>query len=347
MRFASDNWAGAAPEIIDAIAAANGGATPAYGGDPVTARAADRLRTVFGVDCAAYFVATGSAANSLALATLCPPYGMIACHEAAHIQMDECGAPEFYTGGAKLLPIPGANGKLTPQGVTGALAGFPERPPHGMPAAALSITQGTECGTLYTSREIAALCEAAGALKVHMDGARFANAVAAGLDPADTTWRAGVDVLSFGATKNGCLAAEAVVFFNPEDAADFEFRRKRAGHLISKGRFIAAQFDAWLTDGLWLRLATDANRMAKRLSEGLAAIDGVEISYPTEINEVFVVFPEGVADALREAGAAFYPWVTPGDVAGGRMQRLITSFDTTADEIDAFVDKAETFAMRR
>jgi threonine aldolase len=171
-----------------------------------------------------------------------------------------------------------------------------------------------------------------------MDGARFANAViATGASPADLSWRAGVDVMSFGGTKNGCLAAEAVVFFNRELVRDFEYRRKRAGHLLSKMRFIAAQFDAYLDDGLWLRLASHANAMGQRLSSGLAALNGVEISYPTQINEVFAVFPDSVADRLREAGAAFYPWVTPGDPAGGRMNRLIASFRTTAEEVDRFV----------
>jgi threonine aldolase len=171
-----------------------------------------------------------------------------------------------------------------------------------------------------------------------MDGARFANAVAAtGAAPADLTWRAGVDVLCFGGTKNGCIAAEAVVFFDPDKAADFEFRRKRAGHLWSKMRFIAAQFDAYLQDDLWLKLSAHANAMAEKLSAGLAAIDGVEISYPTEINEVFAVFPDGVADKLRADGAFFYPWVTPGDPADGKMQRLICSFRTTDEEVERFL----------
>ena len=351
MTFASDNWAGAAPQIIEAIARANDGPAPSYGGDDLSERVAARFSEIFERECAVFFVATGGAANGLALSVLTPPYGMIACHEQSHIQMDECGGPEFFTGGAKLLPVSGFGGKLTPQGVTAALAGFPERPPHGAPASVLSLTQGTECGTLYSVDELSALCAVAhdAGLAVHVDGARFANAVAAlgaasGASPADLTWKAGVDVLCFGGTKNGCIAAEAVVFFDPEKAADFEFRRKRAGHLWSKMRFIAAQFDAYLADGLWLDLAARANAMAARLSAGLAAIDGVEVSYPTEINEVFAVFPDGVADRLRETGASFYPWVTPGDPAGGRMQRLIASFRTTEAEVDEFLARARNLS---
>ncbi len=349
MIFASDNWAGAAPQVMEALARANEEPAPAYGGDALTRRVEARIAEIFERDCAVFFVATGGAANGLALSVLTPPYGMILCHEESHIQMDECGGPEFFTGGAKLLPVAGRAAKLTPDAVRAALAGFPHRPPHGAPAAVLSLTQASECGTLYSARELMDLCAVAreNALAVHMDGARFANAVAAsGASPAELSWKAGVDVLCFGGTKNGCLAAEAVVFFDPEKAADFEFRRKRAGHLWSKMRFIAAQFDAYLADGLWLDLATRANAMAGRLAGGLSAIDGVEIAYPAEINEVFAIFPDGVADRLRAAGATFYPWVTPGDPAGGRMQRLIASFGTTGEDVDAFLALVREMTQR-
>lgn len=342
MNFASDNWTGAAPEIIDAIARANEGQAPSYGGDELTKKAKARISETFERDCAVYFVATGGAANGLALSVLSPPYGMILCHEESHVQMDECAGPEFFTSGAKLLPVAGEGGKLTPDMVKAALAGFPHRPPHGAPARVLSLTQGTECGTVYSVSELKGLCSVAhdAGMLVHMDGARFANAVAStGAAPAELSWKAGVDVLCFGGTKNGCLAAEAVVFFDRKEAEDFEYRRKRAGHLWSKMRFISAQFDAYLTDDLWLRLASQANAMAKRLSEGLDSIDGAKVSYPTDINEVFAVFPEGVADKLRQEGAFFYPWITPGDPAGGKMQRLICSFKTTEAEIDAFLSR--------
>lgn len=345
MSFASDNWAGAPPEILHALVRANDGPSPGYGADVLTKKTEARFSEIFERDCAVYFVATGGAANGLALSVMAPPYGMVLCHEESHIQMDECAGPEFFTGGAKLLPIAGAGGKLTPDGVAAALKGFPHRPPHGAPASVLSLTQATECGTVYTVDELRALCDAAhqAALTVHLDGARFANALAAtGQTPAQMSWKAGVDVLCFGGTKNGCIAAEAVIFFDPAMARDFEFRRKRAGHLWSKMRFIAAQFDAYFADDLWMRLAAHANAMAARLSAGLAVIDGVDVSYPTQVNEVFACFPEGVADTLRDQGERFYPWITPGDPATGRMNRLITSFRTTDREVDDFLAAVKT-----
>lgn len=340
MQFGSDNAAGAAPEILEAIVNANDGVAPAYGADALTRSVERRFSEIFERDVAVFLVATGGAANGLALSALTPPYGMILCHEESHIQMDECGGPEFFTGGAKLLPLEGFAAKLDPETVRAALAGFPERTPHGPPASALSITQSTECGAVYSADEIGALCEAARAngLKVHLDGARFANAVASlGCSPAAITWKAGVDALSFGATKNGCVAAEAVIFFDPEKPGDFVYRRKRAGHLLSKHRFLAAQFDAYLAEERWLKYAARANRMAARLSQGLAAINGVKIWYPTEANEVFAEFPGETAEALRRAGAAFYPWLTPGDPSGGKLNRLVASFATTEEEVDQFL----------
>lgn len=339
VNFASDNWAGAHPDILNAVLRANVGAAPAYGGDELTKRVERKFSDLFERDVAVFFVATGGAANSLALSQICPPWGMILCHQESHIQMDECGAPEFFTGGAKLLPMEGDAAKLTAHAVTQVLKGFPDRPPHGMPASALSITQASECGAVYTVDEVKALGRVAtdNNLKFHMDGARFANAVATlQCAPADITWKAGVDVLSFGGTKNGCLIAEAVVFFNPEEAKDFIFRRKRAAQLFSKMRFVSAQFDAYLADDLWLVMARHANAMAKKLSEGLADV-GCEIWYPTEANEVFVSFPPGVEEKLAAAGAAFYPWATPGDPAGGTMRRLICSWATREEEVERFI----------
>jgi len=342
MHFASDNWAGAHPEILAALTRANDGMVPAYGGDELTIRVEKKFCDLFERDVAVFFVATGGAANSLALSQLSPPWGMILCHEESHIQMDECGAPEFFTGGAKLLPIAGGAAKLTAQSVAEALKGFPDRPPHGMPASALSITQATECGAVYSVDDIKALARVAkeNNLKFHMDGARFANAVATlECAPAEITWKAGVDVLSFGGTKNGCLIAEAVVFFNPDDAKDFMFRRKRAAQLFSKMRFVSAQFDAYLENGLWLAMARHANAMAKKLSDGLESA-GCRIWYPTEANEVFVSFPEGVEEKLAAAGAQFYPWATPGDPANGTMRRLICSWATRAEDVERFVETA-------
>lgn len=346
MNFGSDNWAGAAPEIMDALRLANDGAAPAYGADAASQEAKAAFNEIFEKEVAVYFVATGGAANGLALSVLTPPYGMIFAHEESHIQMDECAGPEFLTGGAKILPLPGFAAKLTPEAVERGLRGFPERPPHGAPAQVLSLTQATECGAVYTCTELTALCDTAHAngLKVHLDGARFANALATlGCSPAEMSWKAGVDVLCFGGTKNGCIAAEAIVFFNPSDAGDIEFRRKRAGHLWSKQRFISAQFNGYFKDGLWLRLAAQANARAKSLSKRLGEIDGVKVWYPTQANEVFASFPDDIADRLREAGATFYPWVTPGDPANGAMQRLICSYATTDEEIDRFIAAVRSF----
>ncbi|MEL6506685.1 MAG: low specificity L-threonine aldolase [Pseudomonadota bacterium] len=345
MNFASDNWVGAHPAIMDALAKANEAPQPAYGSDPVTESAIARINETFECDAAVYFVTTGGAANGLALSVLTPPYGMVLCHEQSHIEMDECAGPEFFTGGAKLCTVPGSAGKLTPAAITQTLAGFPERPPHGSPAHMVSLTQLTECGTRYSLDELSTLtaCARDHKLTVHMDGARFANAlVATSATPAEMSWKAGIDVLCLGATKNGCLMAEAVIFFNKDHARDFEFRRKRAGHLLSKYRFISAQIDAWLTDDLWLTLAATANARAHGLSTALCGIDGVTSWYPTDGNEVFVSFPGDVADRLRAAGAQFYPWVTPGDPAGGTMQRLICSYATSQDDIDAFVEMTDT-----
>lgn len=350
MQFGSDNTQGVAPEILAAIARANQGPAPSYGADPLTRAVEQRFCEIFERQVAVFFVTTGGAANGLALSMLTPPYGMILCHQESHIQMDECGGPEFFTGGAKLLPLPGFAAKLDVETVEAGLAGFPERPPHGCPPSVLSLTQASECGAVYTVSEMTALCAAAHArgLSVHVDGARFANAVASlACAPAEITWKAGVDVLSFGGAKNGCLAAEAVVFFDPEKAGDFIFRRKRAGQLLSKYRFLSAQFEAYLDGGLWLKMAAHANQMAARLSAGLAAIDGVRIWYPTEANEVFAAFPDGVAEALHAAGAHFYPWVTPGDPSGGRLHRLIASFATTDEDVDEFLGLARAEAAKR
>ncbi len=345
MDFTSDNASGLAPEILAALAAANHGTAASYGGDDISLRVEARLKDIFERDLAVFLVSTGSAANSLSLSVLTPPWGAVLAHEASHIQTDECGAPEFYTGGAKLVPLAGWGATLTPDAVRGALTYLPEGVVHHVQPRVVSLTQANECGIVYTPGEIAALADTAAerSLAVHMDGARFANAVAhLGCSPAEATWKAGVDVLVLGATKNGAMAAEAVIFFDPARAGDFAFRRKRAGHLMSKGRFLAAQMDAYLADDLWLRLAAHANAMATRLAEGLRAVDGVDIVYPVNANEVFAVFPDTVDRALRLAGAKYHPWVTPGDPAQGRMIRMVTSFATREDEVTEFCCTAQS-----
>ncbi len=337
MNFRSDNVTGIAPEIIAAIAAANTGDSPSYGADPITARVTRRFAEIFEHEVAAFPLATGTAANALALATMVPPWGAVYCHEESHVQTDECGAPEFYAGGAKLIGLPGADAKLGPAAVEARM--IEQGVVHHAQPAAISISQATEAGTLYTLAEVGALGALARryGLALHMDGARFANAVAAlGCSPAEITWRAGVDVLSFGATKNGALAAEAVIFFDPEKAADFAFRQKRGGHLFSKMRFLSAQLDAYLADGLWLRNAMHANCVAARLAEDLAQIAGACLRYPTQANEVFVELPERAIRALAEAGFGFYRW-------GGessRCLRLVAAFDSRLEDAEALIGVA-------
>lgn len=340
MDFTSDNASGIAPEILDAIGRANGGAAASYGSDAVTARLADRFNDLFEREVAVFPVVTGTAANALALAALTPPYGAVMCHEIAHIHVDECGAPEMYSGGAKLIGLGGANGKIAPDALETALAAHVEGFPHHVQPRAVSVTQSTEAGTVYRADEIGALVEVARGrgLGVHMDGARFANAlVTFGCTPAEATWKAGVDVLSFGATKNGAMAAEALVFFDPDRARDLEYRRKRAGHLISKMRFVSAQLDAYLSDGLWLRLAARANAMAARLAAGLSGLGHAELAFPVEANELFVSLPAGTIAKARKGGARFHSWPMPADGEGRQTVRLVTSFSTDEADVDGLL----------
>jgi threonine aldolase len=339
--FTSDNVTGVSPAILAALVGANEGRVPSYGADPLTAALEARARAVFETDELVLFpVATGTAANALALAALVPPYRALLCHESAHIMTDECGAPEFYSGGAKLIGLPGAGGKLRPERIAAAIAAAAEGGVHGAQPVAVSLTQATEAGTLYRPEEVAAIAELAGThgLRLHMDGARIANAVASlGCSPAEATWKAGVDVLSLGATKNGAMAAEAVVFFDRRLADGFAERRKRAGHLFSKQRFLSAQLLAYLEDGLWLANAAHANRLAGRLGAGLARLPGCRLAHPVEANEVFAVLPDAAIEALLAQGFRFYRWPAEG---GGTAIRLVTAFSSDDADIDAFLAAA-------
>ena len=328
MNFSSDNAYGAAPEILAAVAAANDGTARSYGEDAITKKLTGRFSEIFEREVSVFPVVTGTAANSLALATLCPPHGAIFCHEESHIATDECGAPEFFSHGAKLVTLSGADAKFTPAAIEAAMPNF-QRGVHSPKPSAVSITEASERGTLYKPDEIAAIaaCARKHGMKLHMDGARFANALAhLKCAPAQITWKAGVDALSFGASKNGALAAEAVVFFNKEDVRDFEYRRKKAGHLISKMRFVSAQLEAYLEDGLWLALAAKANALAARLAEGLARVPGAEIANPVEANAVFARLPDAAVARLRAAGALFYDWEPSEN--GKTLVRLVVSFAT-------------------
>ena len=338
MNFASDNTAPASPEILAALAAANTGAVPSYGADPITARVRATMDAVFERPVTTYPVATGTAANALALATLVRPFGAVICAEEAHIATDECGAPEFYMGGAKLVTLPSADGRITAAQVDAAMARAIDGGVHHVLPEAVSITQATEWGTVYTPGEVAALsavCRKYG-LKLHMDGARFANALAhLGCSPAIASWQSGVDVLSFGATKNGALAAEAVVFFDATLADGFERRRKRAGQLWSKMRFLSAQLEAYLEADLWRRNAAHANRMATALAAVLRTLPGVSVIQDVQANEVFAAMPDALIEALQAGGAHFYRWIdVPG--AGAPVVRFVTAFSTEAAEIEAF-----------
>ncbi len=333
--FCSDNVTGAAPEILEALVRANEGAATAYGEDEATRRVEARLAEVFETELAAFPIATGSAANALGLAAVTPPYGAIYCHAEAHINVDECGAPEFYSAGAKLVPLQGDHAKIAPEALEAAIMGAGVV--HHVQPAAVSLSQATESGTVYRPAEVQAIAEVARRhnLALQMDGARFANAlVSLGCSPAEATWKAGVDVLTFGATKNGAFAAEAVVFFRPEQARDFAYRRKRGGHLFSKMRFISAQLEAYLTDELWLRNARRANAMAARLAAGLEALPRISLVHPVEANEIFARLPSDVAEGLYLEGFKFYPW---GPEENGEF-RLVTAFSTTEAEVDSFLD---------
>jgi threonine aldolase len=345
--FGSDNVTPASPEIIEAIAAANTGALHSYGDDPYTEQLTTLASNLFETNVAIYPITTGTAANALALATLTPPYGAVYCHETAHIATDECGAPEFYTAGAKIVGLPSADGKLLSAQLEAPLRYAAELGVHHVRPAALSLTQATEWGTVYTPAEVQALSNTAHAhrLGVHMDGARIANAIAhLGCSPADITWKSGIDVLSLGATKNGAMAAEAVIFFDPARAESFAARRKRAGHLWSKMRFLSVQLIAYLQDGLWLRNARHANAMAARLAATLETLPGLRLAQPVQANELFVAMPDRVIDALLAEGFEFYRWPVSAGVSGPVI-RLVTSFCTATADVDAFVTAAGRYAM--
>ncbi len=343
MNFISDNLAGASAPVMQAMAAANDGFSAAYGNDAWTKRVESLFAELFEREVAVFLVTSGTAANSLALASLIRPWGAVLCHHEAHIAADECGAPEFFTGGAKIVGLPGDGCKLAPEIVTDQLARMHAGAVHQVQPQMLSITQATECGLVYRAEEIAALKQAIAprGLKLHMDGARFANAVAAlGCAPAEITWKAGVDVLSFGGTKNGAFAAEAVIVFDPADAGEMPWRRKRAGHTLSKGRLIGAQFEGLLAGGHWLDLARHANAMARRLADAVAAAGKLRLAWASEANEVFLVLPPRAQAALAAQGVQYHAWSDGALPAGRELQagevigRFVCSFATRAEEVD-------------
>ncbi|MBB4063094.1 threonine aldolase family protein [Gellertiella hungarica] len=345
MYFSSDNWAGAHPVISRRLHEAADGFASAYGTSDLDRKVADRFNEIFEREVEVFFVGTGTAANSLALASVAKAGGLTFCHHEAHIHTDECGAPGFFAHGSRLYPVAGSNARIDPAALAAAIARFPDGGVHFGQAAAVSITQATEFGTVYSLAEIDAVKEVARSrgLPLHMDGARFANALAAlGATPAEMTWKRGVDILSFGGTKNGCWMAEALVFFDREHAREMPYLRKRSAQLFSKSRFIAAQFDAYLEDGLWLQLAAHANAMADRLREGLSRSTRSRNAWETSANEVFAVMPKVLMDEAFAAGARFYDWPVPADqpsLAGPDevLVRLVTSYATSTAELDALL----------
>jgi threonine aldolase len=329
-QFASDNYAGICPEAWAAMADANSGHVPGYGDDPWTERAADLIRDLFETECEVFFVFNGTSANSLALASLCQSYHSILCHEAAHVETDECGAPEFFSNGTKVLTMAGADGKVSPVEVERMVRRRSDI--HYPKPRVVSLTQSTEVGTVYTPDELKAVWARAKSLglRMHMDGARFANAVAAlGVAPKEITWQAGVDVLCFGGTKNGMAVGEAVVFFNRDLAHEFDYRCKQAGQLASKMRYLAAPWVGMLESGAWLRNARNANAMAARLHDAVRGLPGVKVVRPPQANGLFLELPSQVAEGMRARGWRFYDFI-------GGAYRLMCSWDTQEEDVLAF-----------
>jgi threonine aldolase len=333
--FRSDNTLGCSPEIVEALERASSGALSPYGNDEITARLRERCRELFETDLEILPVLTGTGGNSLAIATMTPPWGAVFCHEDAHVQRDELGAPEFFTEGAKMIPVAGTAGKIAPDALERAIHDIGDTRRMAIPSC-LSLTNATEAGTVYTADETRALCEVARrfGMGVHMDGARFANAfVSAGGSLADFTWKAGVDMLIFGATKNGAMAAELMVVFKPELMEQLRFRWHRSGHRLSKMRFLSAQLDAYLADDVWLRNARNANGMAARIRDGVAGIAGVDVLRPVDANILLLRFSPSILASLRGQGFLFYDW----EIFGPGAVRLVTGFSTTQDDVDALL----------
>lgn len=344
MNFASDNWAGAHPSIAAGLSAHAGGFSTAYGDGALDEAAYQRFNEIFEREVAVFFVATGTAANSLSLTAYNKSGGISFCHRESHVIEDECGAPEYFTGGSRLHAVDGALGKIDPNDLDRAVGRFAPEIVHSGRPMAVSITQSTEVGTIYTLNEIARISAIAKhhKLPLHMDGARFANAlVALETTPAEMTWKGGVDILSFGGTKNGCWCAEAIVLFDLDRARELAFLRKRAAQLFSKSRFIAAQFEAYFKDDLWLDTARHANAMAARLAALIEDSPSARLAWLPQANEVFAVMKKAKAERVHLAGAAFYDWHKPHDFDGHigedeALYRFVTSFATTAEEVDRF-----------
>ena len=334
IKFASDNVAGACPEVLDAVIKANEGDSTPYGNDQISTELQDKFSEIFEKEVIVFPTASGTAANALALSTMTPSFGNIYCHKLSHINTDECGAPEFYTGGGKLVTLQGVKGKITANELDESITGAGIV--HHTQPSSVSITQVCETGEVYQLDEIKKISDVTHKhnLNMHMDGARFANAlVSLDCSPAEMTWKSGIDVLSFGATKNGCLAAEAIIFFKKDLVGNTAFLMKRAGHLLSKMRFVSAQLDAYISNDVWLKNARHANKMGKRLSEGLNNYSDINLSYPTEANEVFATFPKNKIEHLNSEG-----YTINEDEWDGKAVRLVTAWNTKDNDVDEFLE---------
>jgi|UniRef100_UPI0040491F2B threonine aldolase len=334
VKFASDNVAGACPEVLEALLKANEGDSAPYGNDDYSKSLQKKFSEIFEKEVIVYPIASGTAANALALATMTPVFGNIYCHKLAHINTDECGAPEFYTGGAKLIPLVGVDGKITSGELEQNISGVGIV--HHTQPSSVSITQVCETGEVYELDEIKEITKVAHNhnLNMHMDGARFANAlVSLNCTPAEMTWKSGIDVLSFGATKNGCIAAEAIIFFKPELVGNLSFLMKRAGHLLSKMRFVSAQLEAYISNNVWLDNAKNANEMGKKLSEGLIKHNSIKLAYPTQANEVFAKFPREVIEHLNSEGYKMNE-----DELDGQAARLVAAWNTKISDVESFLE---------
>ena len=344
MNFASDNHYGVHPRILESLAEANTGSAMAYGGDDWSKKSEEKLSKVFEKEIRVFWVTTGTAANGLSLSAITPPYGAVLCHSEAHIIGDECNSAEFFTAGAKIIGLQGPDGKITAAMLEKCLKGFirGERDPK---PKAVSITNATELGTVYSAAEILAISRLIKprGMKLHMDGSRFANAVAGlGCSPAELTWKAGIDLMSFGATKNGALLLDAVIFFDLQVAEDFAHRRVRAGQQVSKARYLGAQMAAYLQDGLWLDNARRANALARKLAEGLRQSSTVRVAHPVEANMVYAIMPRGLYDQLIASGIKFYPKMANeliGQIKDNEIVvRLVLSFATPEDDVDRLLE---------
>ena len=332
--FTSDNVTSACPEVINAVIEANSGIEESYGNDQWSLALKNNLSKVFETDVEVFLTVSGTASNALALSALAPVYGKIYCHELSHINTDECGAPELFTGGAKLNPMRSINGRIQTTELAEVIRGAGNV--HVTQPSVVSITQSCETGTVYQLEEIREISKIAHSNKMstHMDGARFANAlVALNVSPAEMSWKSGVDVLTLGGTKNGCFAAEAIIFFKSEMVGNFPFLYKRSGQLLSKMRFISSQLNAYVSDDVWLRNARHANSMAKILSEGLNHFSNIELAYPTESNEVFVNLPRDVIDYLNNSG-----YDVNEEELDGKAVRFVTAWDTKLEDIENLLE---------